>query len=96
VGIISGKGVRVRIRLGPGYQEYTDNREILEVEGNTVKECLESLVALFPVFKDLLSDSDHALSSLVICNGEVIVPSQLDRSVADCHEISLLPMIYGG
>ncbi len=86
----------VTIKLSPAFQPYAGNRETVEVEGTTVRACLDSLIARLPVFKDLVSDSDHPLSVLIIYDGEVIVPSGLDRSVKDRSEISLMPMIYGG
>jgi hypothetical protein len=88
--------VSVRIELGPGYQEYADNREVVMVEGGTVRECLAGLIATFPVFHDLLYGDAYSLSALVIYRDELIVPDQLDRPVEDGDEISLLPIIYGG
>lgn len=86
----------VTMRLSPSFREYVNGIEVFEVDGNTVRECLDSLVVRLPVFGKLISDSEHALSVLVIYDGEVIVPGQLDRPVADYTEISILPMIYGG
>ena len=86
----------ITIKLSPSFYEYADNREAVEVEGATVRECLDDLIARFPVFKDLVSDSEHPLSVLIIYDGEVIVPSRLDRLVTDHSEMTLMPMIYGG
>ncbi len=86
----------VTIKVSPTFHEYTNHRETVEVDGVTVRECLDSLIARFPVFKDLVSDSDHRLSILIIYDGEVIVPDSLDRAVADGTEMTLMPMIYGG
>jgi hypothetical protein len=85
-----------RIRLSPAYHEYAANRETVEVEGGTVRQCLDGLISIFPVFRQLLFDSEHSLCSLVIYRDDVILPDQLDRPVVDHHDISLLPMIEGG
>jgi len=86
----------VRIKLGPGYQEYADNRELVEVEGKTIRECLAGLIARFPVFQSLLYGAEYSLSALIIYHDELIVPSDLDRPVTEEGEFTLLPMIYGG
>lgn len=86
----------VTMRLSPSFREYANNIEAMEVDGNTVRECLDSLIARFPALGKLVSDSEHALSVLLIYDGEVIVPGRLDKPVADHAEISVLPMIYGG
>jgi hypothetical protein len=86
----------VKIRLGPAYQAYTGDREVVEVEGTTVRECLCGLTERFPVFESLLYGSEYSLSALIIYHDDLIVPSQLDRLIAQGDEFTLLPMIYGG
>ena len=86
----------VRIRLSEAYYEHTGDRETVEVEGATIKECLDHLVAQFPVLRQLLFDSEYALGVIIIYRGDVITSDQLDRPVGDSDEILLLPMIYGG
>jgi len=86
----------VRIRLGQAFHEYTGSREMVEVEGSTIRECLDNLTVLFPVFRTLLFGSDYSLGVLINYCGEVVVANQLDRPVASGHEILLFPLIYGG
>ena len=86
----------VRIKLGHAFHEHTGNRETVEVEGGTIRECLDSLIDLFPVFRVLLYGSDYSLGVLITYEGEVIVASQLDRPVMENDEVSLFPMVDGG
>jgi len=86
----------VTMRLSHSFREYVGSIEVVEVAGNTVRECLDNLVGRLPVFGKLISDSEHTLSVLIIHDGEVITPNRLDRPVADGSEVSILPMIYGG
>lgn len=86
----------VRMRLGQAFGEHTGGRDVVDVEGSTVRECLNGLILQFPVFRLLLFGSDYSLGVLVILEGDVIVANQLDRPVADGGEISLFPMVYGG
>ncbi len=86
----------VLIRVGPAYREYSGGRKTVSVEGSTVRACLDALVALFPIFRDLLFDGEGALTSIIIHKGEVMVRSRLDEPVEDASEIDLLPMVSGG
>jgi len=86
----------IRIKLNHAFQPYAAHREIIEVNGSTVKECLDSLIDLFPIFKELLFNTDGALSALVLCDGEIIVQNDLNRPVTEQSELVLLPMIQGG
>jgi hypothetical protein len=86
----------VTIKLNPVFYELTDNQEVVHVPGNTIRECLKSLVSLFPGLKGVLFDPDGRLSTLVIFQGETILPNTLDTPVTDSNELTILPLIYGG
>jgi molybdopterin converting factor small subunit len=86
----------IRIKLNHAFQPYAGNREIIEVKGTTVRECLDNLIDLFPIFKELLFNTDDALYALVLCDGETIVTNDLNRPVTEQSELVLLPMIQGG
>ena len=85
-----------KIKLNSMLLEYTQNQEIVEVSGNTIQECLDSLIVLFPGLKEVLFDTEDRLSSLVIFNREVILPNTLNTPVSGHEEFSISPMIYGG
>jgi sulfur-carrier protein len=86
----------VKMRLSQTYLEHTGNREIVDVEGTTVRQCIDDLVRQYPGLGPLLFDSEYALGVLIIYGGDVITASSLNRPVSDNEEIKLVPMIYGG
>ena len=86
----------IKIKLSQDFQRFANNQEMIEVKGSTVKECLSSLINLFPGLKELLFDTNNGLSALVILNNEAILPSELDRPLSEQNELSILPLIYGG
>ena len=88
--------MNIKIRLNHAFQSYANNKEIVDVRGSTVNECLDSLIRLFPVFKEILFAADGSLSALVLLDGETIVPKELKRPIADRSELLLTPMIQGG
>ena len=93
---ITRRDMNVKIKLNYMFQPYAGNREIVEVTGSTVKECLDHLMELFPVFRQLLFDDEDTLSALVLYNGETIIPNEINRPVSDQNEILILPMVQGG
>ena len=84
-----------RIKLNHAFQSFAGHREAIEVPGNTVRECLNSLIRLYPAFEKILFD-DGILQVLVFYGKELIVPDELDRPVSGLGELSLMPMIQGG
>ena len=88
--------MKSRIKLNHVFQPYAGDRETVEVTGSTIRECLNNLIELFPVFKQLLFDDEGILSVLIMYNGETIVPNEINRPVAGQNEILIFPMVQGG
>jgi arsenate reductase-like glutaredoxin family protein len=55
-------------------QKYNGGREVVEVNANTIGECLRKLVAYFPDMKrELFQESGIAMSEIIIfVNGKVL------------------------
>lgn len=88
--------MNIIIKLNHAFQPFADNHESVGVQGNTVKECLDNLIGAYPIFKEILFDAGGTLSALVMVEGKVVVPKDLNRPVSRQQEINLLPMIQGG
>ena len=86
----------IKIKLNQMFQPYAGDRETVEVTGNTIRECLDNLIELFPVFKQLLFDDEGVLSVLIVHNGETIIQEEIGRSVTGQNEILIFPMVQGG
>ncbi len=84
------------MRLNQVFLDATANREIVQVEGRTVGECLKDLVRQYPELESRIFDPEQNLSALVIARGSMLLPNQLDLPVADEEELQVLPLIYGG
>ena len=93
---ISACNMKTNIRLNHVFQPYADNRETVEVDGNTVMECLAGLAELYPVFREILFDNEGTMSVIVQLRDEIIVPDKLDRPVSEQDELLILPMLQGG
>ena len=86
----------VTIQVTPILRQYTGENQIVEVEGNTVLDCLKNLVCRYPdTEKWLFSNSDAPMICLFL-NKEVILPEKLDTKVSEGDIIDLSPVIGGG
>lgn len=88
--------MNIIIKLSHQFQPFADNHKTVEVQGDTVKQCLDSLISLYPIFKELLFDVDGTLTALVIIEGKTIIPKDIYQPVPPQQEIVLLPMVQGG
>ena len=76
----------------------TDDRDEIEVDGRTVRECLEQLVALYPKVRKWLFREDGELANFVdiFVNLESTFPNQLSDPVKDGDEIYIVMMHTAG
>jgi molybdopterin converting factor small subunit len=86
----------VKIKIAQVLRQYTDEKEIVEVDGSTVKQCLQNLINKYPETQKWIFDSNNAPRVIVLLNKSVVMPNQLDKAVADTDKIDLVPMIAGG
>lgn len=80
----------------PFLLQYTENKSALEVNGKTVRECLEDLVKQFPKLN--LFDKKHKLIPYieVSVNGEYCHPEALAKPVKDGDELRIFIILAGG
>ena len=88
----------VKINLHQTHRQYTDGQGVVEVNGNTVGECLKDLVQLYPELEKGIFDKKGNLLSVleIYLNGASAYPDELKREVKDGDEIHLLTMLSGG
>lgn len=86
----------VKIKIAQVLRQYTDEKETVEVEGSTVKQCLLNLIKKYPEVQKWIFDSNNAPRVIVLLNKSVVMPGQLDKAVTDIDRIDLVPMIAGG
>jgi len=88
----------VKIKLHHSLVKLADGRAVLEVNGDTVGQCLEQLAARFPNLKKKLFEKNGALSRIleIYVNGESIYPDELATAVKDGDELDTVMRISGG
>jgi molybdopterin synthase sulfur carrier subunit len=87
----------IKISLHKTHRQYTDGKEIVEVEGKTVGECLQKLVKKYPPLeKEILKNGK--LNSLIeiYIDGTSAYPNEMAKPVKDGDKIDLVYMLSGG
>jgi molybdopterin converting factor small subunit len=96
----------VKVNIPLSYeQSFTDDtdfvqlpRNVIEVHGSTVGECLNHVVKRFPsIKKQLFTPTGDLFDNILISvNGESAYPEQLAKPVYDGDELNIVFMINGG
>ena len=88
----------IKMQIPSYLQTYTNDKEVIEVTGSNVGECLNNLVKQFPSIKKMLFDKETRLHSYlgVYLNGEDIYPDILTEPVKNGDKLNLLYIIGGG
>jgi molybdopterin converting factor small subunit len=87
----------IEISLHKTHRRYTDGKEIIEVDGKTVGECLKELVKKYPALdKEIFKNGKlHSLIEVYL-NGASAYPNELAKPVNDGDKISLVYMLSSG
>ena len=88
----------IKIEIPSYLQPYTNDREVVEVNGSTAGACLNHLVELFPGMEKMLFAKKGKLHGYVgiYINGEDAYPEELTKPVKDGDEVYILYIIGGG
>jgi molybdopterin converting factor small subunit len=89
--------VSIEISLHKTHRRYTDGKEIIQVEGKTVGECLKDLVKQYPPLKkEIFKNGKLNPIMEVYLNGASAFPNELVKPVKDGDKINLVYMLSGG
>ena len=88
----------IKVYIHGTHRHYTDGLDIVEVEGDTVGDCLDYLVKQFPGIKEGLFEKDGKLKNIIeiYINEKSAYPNELARPVMGGDEVHLLVMLAGG
>jgi molybdopterin converting factor small subunit len=85
-------GIKIEIPLI--MQKVIEGREIVEVTGNTIKECLTDLTRQYPEAKEWF-DPDNPIVWIVL-NQSIVNFNELDTKVNEGDALSIIIVIGGG
>jgi len=78
---------------------YTENKDTLEVEGQTIKELLDNMVSKYPQLKRHLFSEDGRLRSFIniyVNDEDIRYLDAEDTKVGENDIVSIIPAIAGG
>ena len=88
----------IKVNIPSYLKSYTNDAQVVEVNGSTVKECLDRLVEQFPSMKKMVFTKDGRLLDYVsiYVGGEFAYADELAQPVKDEDELHLLYILGGG
>jgi MoaD family protein len=89
----------VKIKIPEYLQDKTGGKSLIEVTGNTLRNCLEALAHRYPALKGEIVDGQGILLMkwVIFINGKLTNASdELSASVTDGDVIQFVPMVAGG
>jgi molybdopterin converting factor small subunit len=88
--------VGIKVKLDSLLQEFAGNRDKVEVNGTTIRQCLDDLIKKFPHMKSRLFDKDGLVIPMVILNDKTLSLEELNRPVTENDELWLFNTFEGG
>jgi molybdopterin converting factor small subunit len=89
----------IKIKIPEFLQQKTGGESSIDVAGDTLRECLETLVRRYPSLKGQIVDAQGVLllKWVILVNGKVVDTSEeLLHPVKGGDVIVLIPMLAGG
>ena len=87
-----------KVHLHSWHRGFADGLESLELEGTTIGECLENLVARYPRLREELFMKDGKLKNTIeiYLNLQSAYPDELRRPTKDGDDIHITVALAGG
>ncbi len=94
----------IEVQIDPRLRDFTRGQDIVEVNGNTVEQCLEHLAEQFPGIRQWIFNKEGKLlvDLLIFVNGEFfasgesIYQEKLARRVKDGDKLAILFVLGAG
>lgn len=87
-----------QVEVPSRYRVPTKGQGRIDVEGRTVRECIEAVEAQYPGFLELVFDATGDLNRFVrlFVNGDEVARDAPDAPVGDGDRVQILAAIAGG
>ena len=86
------------VHIPPRYRGPTNGERLVEVDGGTVRECIDAVDVRYPGFGELVFDADGKirLFATLFVNGDELDRGAGDTKVAGNDRIEILAAVAGG
>ncbi|MBW2616119.1 MAG: MoaD/ThiS family protein [Deltaproteobacteria bacterium] len=88
----------IKVNIHKTHRQFTNGLDIVEVEGNTVGNCLDNLVRQYPGMGKALFDKKGKLLRVieVYINSKSAYPNELAKQVKDGDNVHITLLLAGG
>ena len=88
----------INVSIHRTHRQFTDGLDSVEVEGNSVGNCLDALIRQFPDMENALFDKKGKLLNAIeiYINLKSAYPDELVKPVKDGDDIHITLMLAGG
>ena len=88
----------IKVNIHKTHRQFTNGLDIVEVEGNTVGNCLDNLVRQFPDMAKVLFDKKGKLLKVIeiYINSKSAYPDELVKQVNDGDNINITLLLAVG
>ncbi|MBW1797342.1 MAG: MoaD/ThiS family protein [Deltaproteobacteria bacterium] len=88
----------IKVNIHKTHRQFTNGLDIVEVEGNTVGNCLDNLVRQYPGMGKALFDKKGKLLRVieVYINSKSAYPDELAKQVKDGDNVHITLLLAGG
>ena len=88
----------IKLKVHPYLRSFTGNQKVVEVNGNTVGECIDNLDARFSGIKQRLVNKYGKMESYweIYINSENCTAQDLSNPVKDGDELAIIAFVAGG
>lgn len=88
--------MNINIKLSQILQRFTNQQDVVQVNGDTVRECLDDLAHKYPAIKKWLFDRNGILMILILLDGDSITQEELDKPITEESDLQLIYLVGGG
>jgi sulfur-carrier protein len=89
----------IPVRIPTPLRKLTQNQEIVEADGTTIREVIESLERTYPGLKERICDDQNQIRRFVnvfLNDEDVRFLNETETKVKSGDEVSIVPAIAGG
>jgi molybdopterin synthase sulfur carrier subunit len=89
----------IPVRIPTPLRKLTQNQEIVEADGTTIREVIESLERTYPGLKERICDDQNQIRRFVnvfLNDEDVRFLNETETKVNSGDEVSIVPAIAGG
>jgi hypothetical protein len=88
--------MKIKVKLSLAFQQRAGCKDKVEVNGSTLKQCLDDLMGKYPDIGTWLFDNQGSLLPLVLVNDEALSNKDLNRTVDEDDQLWILDILEGG